>query len=383
MSVLWPTYATPATIYLDESEYKDALLAHGFTLLQEDFEDDVTWSGTRAARPQSVISEGITWASNHPANGVRTGTLGGSVADGSYGFFSLPHGNDADSGLYCDEAEDPIPSECWLNDGWTITASPGKMLYGVGGWFDSNTGGGAKITFLLDDVDVNGNTTDNIGNWNRDGERIGGWTFVGVLDTSGFASAEILELSGKDFQQEYIFGDKFSIGTAPAPAIPGDFDGDSQLNCTDINALTAAVASGNELATFDLNADGVLSPADVDAWLSAAGEVNLGPGMEYPLGDATLDGIVDRQDFWEWQNHKFSFAVGWCSGNFNVDSVVDGQDFHIWHDSYRKEPGVLDVVPEPTASVFTSALIILLGLAYGYRLRPPRSHPMSVWQSSP
>ena len=126
-------------------------------------------SSTSIASPgstSSIISQGLKWTSNQVANKVATGTLGGSVIDGTYGFFSLPHGDDTDSGLYCDNAEDPIPPECWLNDGWRITTPGGETLYGVGGWFDSNTGGGAKITFLLDGVDINGNDTDNIDNWN-------------------------------------------------------------------------------------------------------------------------------------------------------------------------------------------------------------------------
>ena len=165
----------------------------------------------------SVTSQGITWTSNQPANLVATGTLGGSVIDGDYGFFSLPHGNDLDGGSSCDGAEDPIPTECWLNDGWTITAPDGDTLYGVGGWIDSNTGGAAKVTFLLDGVDIKGNDTDNIDNRNRDGIGINGWTFIGVIDANGFVSAEILELSGKDAQQEFIFGDKFSIGVTAVP----------------------------------------------------------------------------------------------------------------------------------------------------------------------
>ena len=234
--------AGAATIYLDETEYLNALTALGETVITEGFEDAGVWAESRTSIPNpgstpSVISQGLKWTSNQLKNNVATGTLGGSVVDGTYGVFSLPHGDDTDSGLYCDNAEDPIPPECWLNDGWVITAPYGATVYGVGGWFYSNSGGGAKITYLLDGIDVNGNDTDNIDNWNRDGDRIGGWTFVGVIDINGFTTAEILELSGKDSQQIYIFGDKFSINLNAGPAVDHDFDGD--VDGLDLEAIIA------------------------------------------------------------------------------------------------------------------------------------------------
>ena len=203
--------AHSAIVYLDETEYLTAL--SGYNTIYESFEDDAVW----VRSPQltnTTNNQGLTWESN--SFGSTTGE--GAAYVGNYGFFSNPHGDDTDSGSYCDDAQDPIPEECWLNDGWIITSETGETLYGIGGWIDSNTGGGAKITFLLDGYDVSGNDSDNIGNWNRDGEDIGtGWTFVGVIETNGFQTVEIRELSGKDAQQEYIFGDSFTIGVSAVP----------------------------------------------------------------------------------------------------------------------------------------------------------------------
>lgn len=39
--------------------------------------------------------------------------------------------------------------------------------------------------------------------------------------------------------------------------------------------------------------------------LATAGEINLGAGSAYLLGDATLDGVVDGLDFVEWNNNKY------------------------------------------------------------------------------
>jgi hypothetical protein len=229
-------YYDPAYNLHAEVDYLAALAA--YTITTESFENDDEWVDSRnsIANPGNtpvVISQGVEWTSNHAVNNVSTVDIGGSAHDGIYCFYSNPRGVDTDSGLYCDNAEDPVPPECWLNDGWIITAPDGKTLYGVGGWINSNTGGGAKVTFLLDGVDVNGNDTDNIDNVNRDGFVINDWTFVGVINTNGFSSAEILELSGKDFQQEFISGDKFSITVTSIPAPIIDTDGDGILDSVD------------------------------------------------------------------------------------------------------------------------------------------------------
>ena len=50
-------------------------------------------------------------------------------------------------------------------------------------------------------VDINGNDTDNIDNWQREGDSADNWAFVGVIDTDGFLSAELRELRGKDWDQ--------------------------------------------------------------------------------------------------------------------------------------------------------------------------------------
>ena len=95
--------------------------------------------------------------------------------------------------------------------------------------------------------------------------------------------------------------------------------------------LTTAVATGGSVALYDLNGDNVLSLADVDAWRAEAGEVNLGPGRVYLVGDANLDSVVDGSDFGRWNAAKFTNNTNWCDGNFNADLVVDGSDFGLWN----------------------------------------------------
>ncbi len=132
---------------------------------------------------------------------------------------------------------------------------------------------------------------------------------------------------------------------------PGDFDGNGLYNCSDIDALTAAIAAMSGETAFDLNADGNVDAADRDVWLAQAGAVNVADtvGRPYLLGDATLDGVVDEEDFSLWNHSRFTDTPAWCAGDFNVDGVVDVSDFNIWNTTKFQHAGPLAGVPEPAS----------------------------------
>jgi len=249
------TNAAPV-VYISEALYLAELAALDGSTIHESFEDGTVWADSRnsISSPGStpaVISQGIVWTSNYPSNNISTGTVGGSAPDGAFAIYSNPHGLTTDSGLYCDSAEDPnIPSECYQNDGLKVEGEAGGTLYAFGGRID--TGNSGKVTFLLDGVDINGNDTDNIDNWQREGDWADSWAFVGVIDTDGFFSAELRELRGKDFQQVLLFSDDFTIQRSGVPALLGDFDGDGKV---DSNDLTDPV-DGWE-ARFGVDLDGI------------------------------------------------------------------------------------------------------------------------------
>jgi len=233
------TKAAPV-VYTNKASFLADLAAPGISTISESFEDDLVWADSRntissPGSTTSIISQGIVWTSNYAANSIATGTVGDSAPDGSYALYSLPHGMTTDSGLYCDSAEDPdIPAECFQNDGLKIESATGNTMYAFGGRVDSNTGT-PKITFLLDGVDVSANNTDNIDNWQREGDVVSNWSFIGVIDTDGFSSVELRELKGKDFQQVLLFSDDFTIGVS---AVPGDVTSDGVVNVADILVCT-------------------------------------------------------------------------------------------------------------------------------------------------
>jgi hypothetical protein len=122
------------------------------------------------------------------------------------------------------------------------------------------------------------------------------------------------------------------VVTASSPSlIDGDFNDDGLYDCVDVNLLVDAVAHGGSVALYDLSGDGALSLADVDAWRMEAGEVNLGVGRVYKVGDANLDSVVDGADFNLWNSNKFTALAAWCGGDFNADGFVDGGDFNLWN----------------------------------------------------
>lgn len=129
-------------IYTSEALYLADLASLGYSAVSEGFEDDAVWGVSRGPLSvDSTISQGLIWKSNFTKS--KTGKLGGSVVDGTYGFFSDPHGNDTDGSFECEPVETNFNDPYWLYDGWVVESAEGEILYGIGGWFTS-TGSGAK-----------------------------------------------------------------------------------------------------------------------------------------------------------------------------------------------------------------------------------------------
>ena len=127
----------------------------------------------------------------------------------------------------------------------------------------------------------------------------------------------------------------------------GDFNDDLALDCSDVDALVAELASNGMSAIFDVNSDAIVDHADLEEWLSIAGEFNV--GGPYLPGDANLDGFVDVSDFGIWNQNKFSADNGWCGGDFNADGFTDVSDFGIWNQNKFTSSDSVAAVPEAEA----------------------------------
>ena len=169
--------------------------------------------------------------------------------------------------------------------------------------------------------------------------------FIGSLGGTQFGQTDFPALpTGLSWDLAYVGNDVVLSVTGNLSA---DFNGDGMLDCADIDALTAAVASGSTDVTFDLTGDSVVDIADRDAWLAEAGAANLPSGNPYLIGDANLDGSVDVSDFNIWNGSKFSSTAAWCSGDFNADGSVDVSDFNLWNGNKFNSADGTAAVPEP------------------------------------
>ena len=147
----------------------------------------------------------------------------------------------------------------------------------------------------------------------------------------------------------------------------GDFNGDTNWDCADIDALVAEMVAGTNNPDFDLTGDGDVDADDLAEWLVVGGAANpddTSGGNAFLPGDADLDGNVNGADFLIWNNNKFTTTPAWCSGDFDGDGNVNGADFLIWNDNKFTSADVASV-PEPAG-----ALLVILGtLALVRRLR--------------
>jgi hypothetical protein len=118
------------------------------------------------------------------------------------------------------------------------------------------------------------------------------------------------------------------MGAYESQISPADFDGDGQLDCADVDALVAAIVAADNPAAFDLTGDAVVNSADLDVWLTLAGNENLASSESYVAGDANLDGKVDASDLNVIGVNWLQSVNGWCHGDFTADGVVNANDLN-------------------------------------------------------
>ena len=181
---------------------------------------------------------------------------------------------------------------------------------------------------------------------------------TGIADgTAGDGS-----VGGRIYMDNFRLETTAEVVTIGTPGSSGDFDGDEDYDCDDVDALVAEIVAGTNDTTYDLTNDDIVDGDDLAEWLAEAGEANNASGNPYILGDANLDGSVDVGDFNIWNGNKFTTTAAWCSGDFNADGSVDVGDFNIWNGNKFTSADV-STVPEPSSlGLLGLALISFLGL---------------------
>jgi hypothetical protein len=161
------------------------------------------------------------------------------------------------------------------------------------------------------------------------------------------------------------FFDYVYVTTSGVSVVPGDFDGNGILDALDIDALTAASASGENQSQYDLNNDGLVNVADVNAWItggdvynSYSGDANL--DREFNSGDLVTLFVAGK--------YETGNPAVWTEGDFNGDGIFNTGDFVTALSGGGYEVGprtAVAAVPEPA-----SATLLLLGLLMFVRRRP-------------
>jgi hypothetical protein len=198
-----------------EAPYLAKLGEIGHGTFHEGFEDAGAWGGVRFSNTApSVLSQYITWQTNHPdppaSNEITTGG-GAATGDSLWGVYDPNHGYATGTVGECDV--DTPPEHCLFKDGVTGTREAGATaLYGAGGFFTGTNQ--ANLALILD-----GGAPIALGKIS-----VGTEQFFGVIDTAGFTSFRFEEIDGKIGQSRLVFADEFSFGGSNTPIFSDGFE---------------------------------------------------------------------------------------------------------------------------------------------------------------
>ena len=166
---------------------------------------------------------------------------------------------------------------------------------------------------------------------------------VTVADMDGDADMDILSASAYD--------SKLSLYRNLSTS--GDFDGDGSVDAADIALLCAAIQAQDPDPLFDLNADGLITPADLESMIRDI--------LQTSAGDANLDGLFTTADLvLVFQAGQYEDNIPgnsrWSQGDWNCDGEFDSGDLVAAFQGGQFE---LAATPSATISSDLAAAILL------------------------
>ncbi len=129
-------------------------------------------------------------------------------------------------------------------------------------------------------------------------------------------------------------------------SVPGDFDGDGDVDADDVDILCANM--GGDLNPYDVNSDGVVDEDDMIYHIETLVEYDTNgdgtaDGNGTYRGDFNLDGVVNATDL-QIMKGGFGAVGGYADGNANCDTVVNATDLQILKSTFGQ---TASAVPEP------------------------------------
>ncbi len=175
-----------------------------------------------------------------------------------------------------------------------------------------------------------------------------------------------------DFSNAGELGDYFTyeLGEPPANA-RGDFNGDGDYSCADVDPLVGDIIGGTNTSVFDLTSDGLVDQADLSSWLEIAGAAKQSSQAPFLSGDANLDSMVNAQDLntlaLNWQQSPNT----WCGGDFTASGTVDAADLNELGLNWQQSSAApIAAVPEPNLLLaLVYSLIAAAGLGRRNRMQ--------------
>lgn len=153
----------------------------------------------------------------------------------------------------------------------------------------------------------------------------------------------------------------YALGTAGQSffggnSIPGDFDGNGQLDAVDIDLLSGEVRAGTNDPAFDVTGDGAVNDQDRLEWVE---------GLKHTyFGDADLNLQFDSTDLvavLASGSYEIDVESGWAAGDFDGNARTDSGDLVTALAGGGYEQGqrpAANAVPEPA-----TLLMLLIGLS--------------------
>jgi hypothetical protein len=150
--------------------------------------------------------------------------------------------------------------------------------------------------------------------------------------------------------------------------VPGDYNGNGNLDAADIDLLSVEVREGHHPRAFDLNRDGFVNQEDRRAWVETHKRTYF--------GDSDLDGQFATSDLVAvFQAGQYEDALtgnsSWATGDWDGDGDFGTGDLVLAFQSGGFEQGprpAAEEVPEPSSAL---VLVCSAGLLLGVRGRRP------------